>query len=139
PDTPQLVVERVGVHVDHGDPFRAAADFERQATDPLAPQRASGWMLVNENARPFEGARAIELPELLHRARGFGGVVQLRLRVGAERIALGIHHAYRIGYDVEDRFELGDAPRQILAQLFAFGDVVAGEAHSPAYRFVSEG
>ena len=61
-----------------------------------------------------------------------------RLRVRANRAALGVEHAHRVRNNVEDRLELRDAAREVFAELFALADVVAGEEKSAAARLVGE-
>ena len=53
-----------------------------------------------------------------------------RLRIRADGASLGVEDAHGVGNDVEDRLELRDAAREVVTQLFALGDVVAGEEKS---------
>ncbi len=67
---PVLVVQRIRVDLDdQRRAFGAAAHGERLAAHALAAQRASRGMLVHEEARAVDRARAVELPELAKRRR----------------------------------------------------------------------
>src|SRR5205085_6193257 len=50
-----------------------------------------------------------------------------RLRIRSHGAYFSIDHSDGIRYDVEDRLELSDAAGEVLPQIFAFGDVDAGE------------
>src|SRR5690242_2049219 len=56
-----------------------------------------------------------------------------RLRIRSHGAPFSIDHSYGIRNDVEDRLELCDAAREILSQIFSFGNVDAGEKQ-PAPR-----
>ena len=119
------------------DPLDAAANGEGFAADALAAHGARGRMLVHEQARAGDGARAIELPELAERRRLAARVILKGLGVRSQQATLGIEDAHRVGDNVEDRLELRDAAGEIFTQTFSFGDVVAGEDESAA-GFVAE-
>ncbi len=122
------IVEGVRVDLDHRDvPLGAAAHLQRLAAHALAAQGAGRGMLVDEQGGAAERAGAVELPELAQRLRVALPVLLLRLRVGPYRLAVGVHHAHRVGQHVEDRLELRDAAGEVLTQAFALGDVGAGE------------
>src|SRR5439155_8071686 len=95
-------------------------------------------MLVHEQARAVHRSRAVELPELAKRRRLSAGMVLHRLRVRANRAAVGVENAHRVGDDVKDRLELRDATGQTLSQLLALRDVAAGKENSAAAGVVGE-
>ena len=88
----------------------AAPHRERLAAHPLAAQRARRRVLVHEQAR---ARRCVRGRSSCQSSRSVDGcarrVILLRLRVRANRAALGVEHAHRVGDDVEDRLELRDA------------------------------
>ena len=134
-----LVVERVRVDLDdHRRAVGAATDGERLAAHALAAQRARRRVLVHEQARSVDRARAVELPQLAQRRRLAGRVVRERLGVRAHRSALGVEHAHGVWNDVEDRLELRDVSAEGFAEIFSLADVVAGEEQAAPPRFLGE-
>src|SRR5207237_607129 len=108
------------------------------ATHALAAQCARGRMLVDEQGGAIECAGTIELPELAQRLRLRWCVLLQCLRVRANRVAVRIHDAHGVGKHVEDGLELGDTACEILTQLFALGDVAAGEENATCALRISE-
>ena len=109
-----LVVKRIRVHLDDHLPSVGTALYrERLTTHALAAQCPRCRMLVHEQARPIDRARAVELPELTQ-GRGLScRMIVQRLCIRPYGASLCIDDAHGVGNDVEDRLELRDAARQV--------------------------